>query len=324
MAFNRQKVQLPSRTGTEITGGSCSSGEISGSLPDQDGTYTDSMHPDKSGESREGISRRHFLERAGVVGIAGALVGTGVLEGVGGHKAGAVTTTTSASQATGASSKPAHQWCMVIDLRYCNGCKVCTQACQTAHYLHKDQIWIDVFTMKNASGNTYYMPRPCMMCEDPPCVQVCPVKANFRTDEGLVLVNQSRCIGTRICMNACPYQARYFNWGPAKSAPRQPFPQEPEWPVPQVEGTVGKCIFCAAMLPMGKIPECVGNCPMDALYMGDLETDVAVNASGQVIKLSAFLANNDAVKFKESYGTHPRVFYILGHDQDLDNDEEAG
>ncbi|MCL5948759.1 MAG: 4Fe-4S dicluster domain-containing protein [Actinobacteria bacterium] len=270
-----------------------------------------------------GLSRRHFLERLGAIGVAGALAGTGVLEAASGHKAGAVTTAAT-TQATGASSKPAHQWCMVIDLRYCNGCKVCTAACQEAHYLHKDQTWIHVFTMTNASGNTYHMPRPCMMCEDPPCVQVCPVKANFRTDEGLVLVNQSRCIGTRICMNACPYQARYFNWGPAKSAPRQPFPQEPEWPVPQVEGTVGKCIFCAAMLPMGKIPECVSNCPMDALYMGDLTTDVAVNASGQVVKLSEFLAANDAVKFKESYGTHPRVYYILGHDQDLENDEGAG
>ncbi len=317
MASNRQKVHLPDRAGTGTDRGSGNIG-LPGVATDQDIT------PDKDGtKNHSGISRRHFLERAGIVGIAGALAGGGVLEALTEHKA-AATTGTAVHSDDDAPAKAKHQWCMVIDLRYCNGCKVCTMSCQTAHYLHKDQTWIDVFTMKNASGNTYYMPRPCMMCEDPPCVPVCPVKANFRTDEGLVLVRQDRCIGTRICMNACPYQARYFNWGPPKSAPRQPFPQEPQWPVPQVEGTVGKCIFCAAMLPMGKIPECVGNCPMDALYMGDLETDVAVNASGQVIKLSAFLANNDAVKFKESYGTHPRVFYILGHDQDLDNDEEAG
>ncbi|MHB8262585.1 MAG: 4Fe-4S dicluster domain-containing protein [Acidimicrobiales bacterium] len=275
-----------------------------------------------SGKEDGGLSRRHFLERLGAIGVVGAIAGTGILEATSGHKAGAATAA-STSQAV-SSTTPAHQWCMVIDLRYCNGCKICTAACQIAHYLHKDQTWIHVFTMTNASGNTYHMPRPCMMCEDPPCVQVCPVKANFRTDEGLVLVNQSRCIGTRICMNACPYQARYFNWGPAKPAPRQPVPQEPQWPVPQVEGTVGKCVFCAAMLPMGKIPECVSNCPMDAIYMGDLTTDVAVNASGQVVKLSEFLASNDAVKFKESYGTHPRVYYILGHDQDLESDEGAG
>jgi molybdopterin-containing oxidoreductase family iron-sulfur binding subunit len=316
MALSRQKVHLASRAGVGAKEESGSTGGLPVAEADQNGV----SGRDSTG-SHGGISRRHFLERAGVVGIAGALAGGGVLEALTEHKAAA--TTALMKEASG--KAPAkHQWCMVIDLRYCNGCKVCTMSCQTAHYLHKDQTWIDVFTMKDASGNTYHMPRPCMMCEDPPCVQVCPVKANFRTDEGLVLVDQSRCIGTRICMNACPYQARYFNWGPPKSAPRQPFQQEPEWPVPQIEGTVGKCIFCAAMLPMGKIPECVGNCPMDTLYMGDLETDIAVNASGQVIKLSAFLANNDAVKFKESYGTHPRVFYILGHDQDLDNDEEAG
>ena len=217
----------------------------------------------------------------------------------------------------------AHQWAMVVDLRYCNGCKLCTTACETAHYLHTDQTWIDVLNMTNAAGENYFMPRPCMMCEDPPCVPVCPVSANFRTAEGLTLVDQSRCIGTRICMNACPYQARYFNWGNPRPVPRQPFPQEPAWPVPQVKGTVGKCVFCAAMLPSGKLPECVAKCPMGVLYLGDLESDVAVNGLGATVKLSAFLAENDAVKFKESYGTHPRCYYILGHGQDLETDAET-
>jgi molybdopterin-containing oxidoreductase family iron-sulfur binding subunit len=216
-----------------------------------------------------------------------------------------------------------HQWAMVIDLRYCNGCKLCTAGCQAAHYLHQDQTWIRVFTMRNAAGDTYHMPRPCMMCEDPPCVPVCPVSANFRTDEGLVLVDQSRCIGTRICMNSCPYEARYFNWTSPLAVARQPFPQEPEWPVPQVEGTVGKCIFCAAMLPSGQLPECVTRCPMGVLYLGDLEADVAVNGIGNTVKLSEFIADNDGVKFKESYGTHPRVFYIPGHGQDLEADADA-
>jgi hypothetical protein len=62
---------------------------------------------------------------------------------------------------------------------------------------------------------------------------------------------------------------------------------------------------------------------MGVLYLGDLETDVAVNGLGNTVKLSQFLADHDAVKFKESYGTHPRVFYILGHGQDLDTDTEG-
>ncbi|MDA8148673.1 MAG: 4Fe-4S dicluster domain-containing protein [Actinomycetota bacterium] len=259
------------------------------------------------------IGRRGFLRGAALGGLG--LAAAGALGGVLDASSPASATSTSAP------AKAAHQWAMVIDLRYCNGCKLCTTACETAHYLHADQTWIDVFTMRNAAGESYFMPRPCMMCEDPPCVPVCPVNANFRTEEGLTLVDQSRCIGTRICMNACPYQARYFNWdAPVPVPARLPFPQEPTWPTPQVEGTVGKCIFCAAMLPVGKVPECVSRCPMGVIYLGDLETDVATNGLGNTVKLSKFLADNDAVKFKESYGTHPRVFYILGHGQDIDND----
>ena len=256
------------------------------------------------------MGRRNLLRGAalGALGLAAA------------GAVGAMVDSSPSSATTTEPTKPAHQWAMVIDLRYCNGCKLCTAACQNAHFLHQDQTWIDVFTMQNAAGESYAMPRPCMMCEDPPCVPVCPVGANIRTAEGLTLVDQNRCVGTRICMNSCPYQARYFNFSAPRPAPRQPFPQEPAWPVPQVEGTVGKCVFCAAMLPSGKLPECMANCPMGVLYLGDLETDVAVNGLGNTVKLSTFLADNDAVKFKESYGTHPRVFYIQGHGQDLEAD----
>ena len=258
------------------------------------------------------IGRRGLLRAAALGGLG--LTALGAL---------GETVAAAAQSSTTAPSGPTHQWCMIIDLRLCNGCKLCTTACQTAHYLHEDQTWMNVYTMQNAAGEDYYMPRPCMMCEDPACVPVCPVGANIRTDEGLVLVDQSRCIGTRICMNACPYDARYFNWEQPVPAPRQPFPQEPEWPVPQVKGTVGKCIDCAAMLPSGQLPECVTHCPMGVLYFGDLTSDAAVNGMGATVKVSTFLAENDAVVFKEEYGTHPRVYYIPGHGQDLDNNAAA-
>ena len=265
----------------------------------------------------KGLSRRRFLgAAAGGLGLAAL-----------GSAGGALLSESSRSGATPASTsmstKPAHQWAMVIDLRNCNGCKQCTAACERYHYLHQDQTWIHVFTMRSATGEQYFMPRPCMMCEDPACVPVCPVSANFRTAEGLVLVTQQRCVGTRICMNACPYQARYFNWSAPVPAPRQPFPQEPAWPVPQVEGTVGKCVFCAAMLPSGRIPECTSYCPMGVLYMADLESDLAVNGIGDTVTLSTFLEENTAVRFKTTFGTHPRVWYITGHGQTIDMDEEV-
>jgi len=209
-----------------------------------------------------------------------------------------------------------HAWCMVIDLRSCDGCRACTRSCQQRHGLREEQTWIKVYDMKDSSGGTFPMPRPCMMCEDPPCLKVCPVGATLRTDEGLVLVDTDTCVGSRACMAACPYEARYFNWQDPLPAKRLPMPNTPQMPIAQ-KGTVGKCVLCADRLPQGELPACVSGCPMGVLYVGDLVTDVAVNSQGSTVVLSEFLGANDAVRYKEELGTNPRVWYILGHGQNL-------
>ncbi len=262
------------------------------------------------------VSRRRVLAVLGAAGAGAAAVGTGVL----GREKPAQALGTGARGTPATASKNAArrtaQWAMVLDLRRCDGCKACTMACQQRHYLHADQTWIKVYKMTSSGGQTYHMPRPCMMCEDPPCMYVCPVGATFRNDEGIVLVDQSVCIGCRTCMAACPYEARYFNWSTPKPAPRMPgMPQSPEWPVPQVLGTVGKCVWCADRLPHGELPACVQGCPMGVIYIGDLVSDVAVNSFGDVIRIDEFIKKNDAVRFKEELGTNPRVWYVLGHDQ---------
>ena len=120
-------------------------------------------------------------------------------------------------------------------------------------------------------------------------------------------------------MAACPYEARYFNWSepppaPATLAQNNPMP---EFPVPQKKGTVGRCILCVHNTEMGKLPACVEACSMGALYVADLKADVATNGQ-QTVKLSKFLRENDAVRFREELGTRPRVWYIPGHGQKLD------
>ncbi len=263
------------------------------------------------------VSRRKVLAVLGAAGAGAAAAGTGVF----GRENAAQAATGARSAAARARKRPSGevpQWAMVLDLRRCDGCKACTMACQQRHYLHADQTWIKVYQMTSAGGQTYHMPRPCMMCEDPPCMYVCPVGATFRTDEGLVLVDQGVCIGCRTCMAACPYEARYFNWSTPKPAPRMPgMPQSPEWPVPQVLGTVGKCVWCADRLPHGELPACVQGCPMGVIYIGDLVADVGVNSFGEVIRMAQFIRDNDAVRYQEELGTNPRVWYVLGHDQSL-------
>jgi dimethyl sulfoxide reductase iron-sulfur subunit len=261
----------------------------------------------------QGVTRRRLLARLAKLGVATAAVSAGTFELINYRDEAAAAG--SAAQAGVKQAK--HAWCMVIDLRYCDGCKACTMSCARRHQLPDEQTWIKVEEMTDAGGGKFFFPRPCMMCEEPPCVYVCPVNATFRTDEGLILVDQNVCIGCRACMAACPYQARYFNWRNPPPAIRMPLPPTPEMPVPQRKGTVSKCVFCADRLPHGELPACVQNCPMGVLYIGDLVTDVAVNGVGKAVKLSTFLKKNDAVRFREELGTNPRVYYILGHGQSL-------
>ncbi len=218
--------------------------------------------------------------------------------------------------ATGAT--PKRQWAFVIDMRRCDGCKKCTDACQKEHFLSKDQEWIKVFEIKDDAGRKRFMPRLCMMCENPPCLKVCPTAATFKNDEGIVLVDQSKCIGCRMCMAACPYEARYFNYKDPKKPP-SPFEQPmPEFPVPQQKGTVGKCILCVHNADKGKLPFCVDACTMDALFLADLNTDVMTNGSGETYQLSKYLYDNDAYRYKEELNTSPRVWYVAGHGQNLE------
>ena len=118
-------------------------------------------------------------------------------------------------------------------------------------------------------------------------------------------------------MAACPYEARYFNWGKPPAAPSTMVNPMPEFPVPQKQGTVGKCILCVHNTDVGKLPACVDACSMGALYIADMEADAAVNGLGETVKLSEFLQANDAIRYREELGTRPRVYYILGHGQNL-------
>jgi len=211
------------------------------------------------------------------------------------------------------------QWAMIIDLRHCDGCQSvgspprCTAACVEGHLLPEPMQWIEVFEYELEGEGTRFVPIPCQHCQNPPCVNVCPVGATFSTPEGLVLIDQQRCIGCRICMAACPYDRRFFNWG------EPPVPPEAhlanynlEAQVPAIKGTVMKCDFCPDMVRAGTLPYCIQACPNQAIYYGDLEEDIATNGH-QLVSMAAFTAEQNAFILKEELGTQPRVFYIPGH-----------
>jgi len=259
-----------------------------------------------SAVDRGNLSRRNLLLTLGAVGVASVGGSIGLI---------AYRDEAAATEAIMDPSRE-HQWCRVVDLRRCTGERKCVSSCQIRHGLPPEQTWMRVLSWPDEDGGEHYMPVPCQMCENPPCQAVCPVSATFTNPQGVVLVDQETCIGSRACMAACPYEARYFNWADPLPQKRMPIADSPQMPVPQ-KGTVGKCVFCADRLPHGELPACVSGCPMGVLYMGDLVTDTAVNGQGTAVVLSDFLRANDAVRYKEELGTNPRVYYILGHGQSL-------
>lgn len=207
---------------------------------------------------------------------------------------------------------PGRKWVMVIDLAKCDGCKQCTAACQKMHHTPPEREWIRVFIMKGAGETApYYFPRPCFHCDNPPCTKVCPVGATFKRQDGIVLIDNERCIGCRFCMAACPYSTRYFNWGRPRNSPEGgEIPYSPETGHPRRIGTAEKCDFCPEMLEAGRLPGCASGCAMGAIYFGDQLEDAVTNSKGETERLSKLLKERAGNRFMEDLGTEPRVYYL--------------
>src|SRR5262249_58014117 len=107
---------------------------------------------DPDGPASE-VSRRTLLSRLAKLGIATTALTAGGMELV------SYRDEAKASAQTAKGAKAKHAWCIVIDLRYCDGCESCTLACQQRHALAKDQTWLKVYTMTRADGSTFHMPR---------------------------------------------------------------------------------------------------------------------------------------------------------------------
>lgn len=204
------------------------------------------------------------------------------------------------------------RWVMVIDLSRCNGCGECTVACNRFHFVPPGQEWIKVYANQdNDTAGPYWFPRPCMQCDNPPCVKVCPVGATYKREDGIVIQDLERCIGCRYCIPACPYSARYFNWSEPPHTPEElAVPYSIEWNYPHPKGVVEKCIFCPVLVREKRLPACVAACPMGALYFGDEEEDAVTNSLGETLRFSEMVRANGGYRYLEELGTEPRVYYL--------------
>ena len=129
----------------------------------------------------------------------------------------------------------------------------------------------------------YYLPVSCQHCDNPECVSVCPTGASYKRDDGVVLVDHSKCIGCQYCVMACPYGVRAYDTGKDK-------------------GVIEKCTMCAHLIDKGEKPACVKHCPGQARKFGDLD-----DPQSDVSKLRAA---KKTYKLKD-VGNHPGVDYAM-------------
>jgi molybdopterin-containing oxidoreductase family iron-sulfur binding subunit len=220
---------------------------------------------------------------------------------------------------------------MVIDLSRCKNLKRCQASCNHMHQIHSSQNWMKVYAMKESEETApYWQPTNCMHCDEPPCVKVCPVDATFKREDGIVLIDNVRCVGCRFCMAACPYSSRVFNWQPSDYVVTTDDQKvySPENSVPQKVGTVGKCDFCPDRYREGKLPYCVEACPNGVFFYGDMNEDSVTNGA-ETYRFSDLIRDKAGYRLMEDLGTKPRVYYLppvnrnFPFENGLENENEA-
>jgi len=172
----------------------------------------------------------------------------------------------------------------VIDQRRCIGCHACTVACKAEHGVELGvfRTWVKyIETGEFPDTRRQFSVLRCNHCDDAPCVEVCPVTALYKREDGIVDFDGDRCIGCKACMNACPYDALYI---------------DPE------SQTAAKCNFCAHKVDVGLKPACETVCPAEAIISGDLD-----DPDSEVSRLIDTVPSQ--VRAPEQ-GTGPNVFYL--------------
>ncbi len=302
-----------------------------------DSTTPSDSTPNK--QEAKNNSRRDFLKRFGIAGAAAAAGGAAIYSGYKYEQAKGktdmvrvltednrlvliprdqiqrVTPDPAYLQQRGREGIKGRRWVMVIDLSKCRNARQCIKACQAAHQLRPYEYHMNTLEMQDSPNTApYFMPKHCQHCDNPPCVSVCPVDATFKRQDGIVLIDNERCIGCRFCIAACPYSARIFQWQDPLDAEKyanEEIPYNIELNVPQKKGTISKCVFSADRLRVGELPYCVSACPNGVYYFGDENEDAVTNGTTkETVRLSALLKQNGAHRLMEELGTKPRIYYL--------------
>jgi tetrathionate reductase subunit B len=203
-----------------------------------------------------------------------------------------------------------HWWGMIIDIDKCIGCGNCVRACKTENDVLNQpdtfRTWVERYRIDpddpdhplvdspnggydgfgvidpavDGQRKVFFVPKLCNHCADSPCTQVCPVGATFRSPDGVILIDKTRCLGCRYCVQACPYGCRYID-------PRT--------------HTADKCTLCYHRITKGLTTACCEVCPTGARQLADLK-----NPADPVHE---FLRTHAVHVLKPQMATGAKVYY---------------
>jgi tetrathionate reductase subunit B len=252
-------------------------------------------------DDHEGISRSEFIKLTAGAGLAAGL---------------SIAALPGTAEAVRRSTGPV-RWGFLVDLRRCIGCNACTIAC-------KAEFDVRLGVYRSSVGEKVscefpfvkriFIPWLCNHCANPPCIENCPVdemeavhtfpdgsrtkylkRATYQRPDGVVLIDQNRCIGCGACVNDCPYGVRYLD--PVKSAGG----------LPEMKAA-DKCTLCAHRLAEGVVPSCVNTCQGRARKVGNLKDPKS--------EISRLIASNQTRVLRPELKTDPQCYYI-GLDEDF-------
>jgi Fe-S-cluster-containing dehydrogenase component len=231
-----------------------------------------------------------------------------------------------------------HHWGLAIDLNKCIGCSACAIACQVENnvaVVGKEEVkrrrimhWIRIdryYAESPADPKVYHQPVMCQHCDNAPCENVCPVSATNHSNEGINQMSYNRCIGTKYCINNCPYRVRRFNWFAYVNNQEYDFHQNSKLGkmvlnpdvVVRERGVVEKCSFCVQRIQEKKLQAkleerslvdgeiktaCQQACPADALVFGDLNDPES--------KVSRMFSDERNYHLLEELHTLPSIGYL--------------
>jgi len=219
------------------------------------------------------------------------------------------------------------QWGFIIDLKRCVACKACVVSCKNENktplgVFYNRFIEKEKGVYPKTTFNSYT--QPCMHCENPPCVPVCPNNATFKRDDGIVVTDYDKCVGAADCVKACPYGARTIDLGKNYIAdPKNPFNLIPssefnaKYGLREAEkppiGLARKCMLCLHLQDEnGEYRDptaCSRTCMGKAIHFGNLK-DPNAKCLVHGESMQHLLSTRKHFRLLEEKGTNPNVYYL--------------